>query len=175
MTKIAASAIFDNTVTHRKKPKHLKTMKKKTVIVDIDGTMSKVGDRIKYLQKTPKDWSSFYKACGEDEPIKPIVKLVNQLSKKYCIAFCTGRTEITRDITVDWLRKHLNERTFKNAVLLMRDNGDHRHDTLVKPELIEQAGIELDDIAFVLEDRNSVVAKWREMGLTCLQVADGDF
>jgi hypothetical protein len=39
------------------------------VIVDIDGTISKVGDRIKYLKQDPKDWESFYKDCFEDEPI----------------------------------------------------------------------------------------------------------
>ena len=28
----------------------------RTVIIDIDGTISKVGERIKYLQSEPKDW-----------------------------------------------------------------------------------------------------------------------
>jgi hypothetical protein len=41
--------------------------------------------------------------------------------------------------------------------------------------LLAKAGIPLDEIAFVLEDRNSMVKKWRELGLTCLQVAEGDF
>ena len=57
----------------------------------------------------------------------------------------------------------------------MRKDVDFRHDTIVKPELLEKEGIKLEDIAFVLEDRNSMVAKWREMGLICLQVAEGDF
>lgn len=30
-------------------------------------------------------------------------------------------------------------------------------------------------VAFILEDRNSMVKKWRELGFKCLQVADGDF
>ena len=57
----------------------------------------------------------------------------------------------------------------------MRKNNDHRHDIEVKPELLKEAGIKLDSIAFVLEDRNSMVKKWRELGLICLQVADGNF
>ena len=36
---------------------------KKTVIVDIDGTISKVGERLKYLLQSPKDWDSFYNDC----------------------------------------------------------------------------------------------------------------
>ena len=59
--------------------------------------------------------------------------------------------------------------------VLMRPDGDHRHDTDIKPELLEKAGIDLDTIAFVMEDRNSMVKKWRDMGLICLQVAEGDF
>ena len=59
--------------------------------------------------------------------------------------------------------------------LVMRHNGDHRHDTIVKPECLEEARVSLDEIAFVLEDRDSMVKKWRSMGLICLQVAAGNF
>ena len=30
-------------------------------------------------------------------------------------------------------------------------------------------------VDYVLDDRNQVVEMWRSLGLTCLQVADGDF
>lgn len=43
---------------------------KNIVVVDIDGTIAKVGDRLKYLQQEKKDWDSFYEHCDEDEPIK---------------------------------------------------------------------------------------------------------
>jgi hypothetical protein len=33
----------------------------RTVVIDIDGTISYVGERLKYLQQEPKDWDSFYK------------------------------------------------------------------------------------------------------------------
>ena len=54
---------------------------KRTVIVDIDGTISKVGDRLKFLKQTPKDWDSFYNDCFEDEPILEIIDL-DELRKK---------------------------------------------------------------------------------------------
>lgn len=144
---------------------------KKIVLVDIDGTISKVGDRLKYLQQKPKDWDSFYNACFEDEPIQEIVDLVKSLSRNYSIVFCTGRREQVREKTIDWLFEHYG----LPVNLLMRKDGDKRHDTEAKPELLENAGIELRDIAFILEDRKSMVKKWRELGLKCLQVAEGDF
>lgn len=148
----------------------------KIVIVDIDGTISKVGERIKYLQSKPKDWDSFYADCFDDEPIIEIVDLVyNLYLQRYKIVFCTGRRESCRENTLNWFNKYFEPEIAKHCLLLMRPNNDHRHDTEVKPQLLEKANINLWDISFVLEDRNSMVAKWRELGLICLQVAEGDF
>ena len=150
-------------------------MQKNIIIVDIDGTISKIGDRLKYLLQEPKDWDSFYEDCFEDEPIPEIVKLVEHLSfDGYKIVFCTGRRECVREKTKAWLRKYFHS-VRSTTILLMRKDGDHRHDTEVMPELLHSFGINLDAISFVLEDRNSMVKKWRELGLTCLQVAEGDF
>ena len=35
--------------------------------------------------------------------------------------------------------------------------------------------IDKDDVFAVFDDRNQVVDMWRDNGLTCFQVADGDF
>ena len=77
----------------------------KIVVCDIDGTISKVGNRIKYLEQSPKDWDAFYGACGEDKPIVPIIKLVENLmhSTMYQIVLCTGRRESCREDTFKWL------------------------------------------------------------------------
>jgi len=149
---------------------------KDIVIVDIDGTISKVGERLKYLQSDPKDWDSFYNDCFEDEPIDQIISLVDTLYwAGYNLVFCTGRRESCREKTINWMKKHFETEVVNRNLLLMRPDKDHRHDTEVKPELLKKAGIELNEVAFVLEDRNSMVQKWRELGLTCLQVAEGDF
>lgn len=61
----------------------------------------------------------------------------------------------------------------------MRKQGDFRPDDVVKPELLnnflEESKLGKDVIQIVFEDRNSMVKKWREMGLTVAQVAEGDF
>lgn len=151
-------------------------MNKKIVIVDIDGTISKVGDRLRFLSQKPKDWDSFYNDCFEDEPISDMINLVNILLPKYYVVFCTGRRESVREMTVNWLKSNLDiKKVVYPLQLFMRSDGDFRHDTEVKPELLKKSSIQFSDIAFVLEDRNSMVAKWRELGLTCLQVAEGDF
>jgi hypothetical protein len=148
---------------------------KHIVIVDIDGTVSKVGDRLKYLNQSPPDWDSFYGNCFEDDPIEEVIELVRAVKNYgYDIVFCTGRRESTRNMTRYWLHLNIDYWTV-DCDLLMRPDGDKRHDTEVKPEQIKLAGIIKEDIAFIIEDRNSMVKKWRELGYVCLQPADGDF
>lgn len=108
-----------------------------------------------------------------DEPVKEICDLVESLYfQGYAIIFCTGRRESCRDKTIQWIYTHFRSSVSNHYELLMRPNGDHRHDIEVKPELLKQAGIDLDDIAFVLEDIDLMVAKWRQLGLICLQVEE---
>lgn len=145
---------------------------KNIVVVDIDGTIAKVGDRLKYLQQAKKDWDSFYEHCDEDEPITDIIDVVQALYwDDYKIVFCTGRRESVRFKTVVWIQKNC----FSKFDLLMRPDGDHRHDTEVKPELLANAGVSPKEVLCILEDRDSMVAKWRELGYRCLQVAEGKF
>ena len=148
---------------------------KNIVIVDIDGTISKVGDRLKYLQMKNPDWDKFYNSCFDDEPIKEICEMIERLSHFYNIIYCTGRRESVRKKTIEWINKHIYSMRIFDPIILMRPDGDERHDVIVKPEQLKKHGIDFDEIAFILEDRNSMVAKWREMGLKCLQVAIGEF
>jgi hypothetical protein len=57
----------------------------------------------------------------------------------------------------------------------MRDKGNNEKDSIVKRNMFEKYIRGKYFIEYVLDDRNQVVEMWRSMGLTCLQVADGDF
>ena len=153
---------------------------RKLVICDIDGTISKVGDRLKYLQQNPKDWDQFYAHCDEDLPIQNMIDLVQSLARAgYHIVFCTGRRNAVRQQTRDWIANNMSNMIFYGYDLLMRVDGDHRHDTEVKPEMLNIYLAAMNctpiDVEFILEDRTSMVNKWRELGYTCLQVAEGNF
>ena len=151
-------------------------MSKNIVIVDIDGTISKIGKRDKYLIKEPKDWDSFYKDDFDDEPIKEMIELVELLSKKYSIIFCTSRKEIIRDKTQLWIIKNFSFKSgLWNSLILMRKNDDDTSDPISKVNTLKEAKINLNDIAFILEDRTCNVEMFRSLGLICFQVADCKF
>lgn len=148
------------------------------VIVDIDGTIADCEHRRHHLLCKPKNWDAFFAEMQNDAPIESVSRLVRVLLSVgvYRVIFCTGRGEEYRSQTESWLSKELG--TFAPMLrgnLLMRPAGDRRDDPQVKPELLGSLGIAPHNTAFILEDRNRMVARWRELGFTCFQVADGDF
>ncbi len=91
----------------------------------------------------------------------------------YPVAFVSGRDEVCRQQTETWLLRH--QVGLATDPLFMRPHKDNRPDHEVKAEIYKRDIEPHWDVAYVLDDRNQVVAMWRELGLTVLQVADGDF
>lgn len=150
------------------------------VVVDIDGTVADCSQRRHHLLKQPKDWDAFFAGIPSDLPIESSCRLVRVLGSWgfYRVIFCTGRGEEYREQTEAWLRETFEgmaPRSWFSDSLLMRATADRRDDPVVKPELLASRGITPQNTAFILEDRNRMVARWRELGFTCFQVADGDF
>jgi hypothetical protein len=151
-------------------------MDKYYLLVDIDGTLSDASYRAKkYLSKDNPDWDNFYLACGMDAPIKDVISFVSVLSQSYDIVLCSGRRESCRETTESWLKQ--NAPDLKYIAMLFRKDGDFRHDTEVKPELLWEymkKNHKKEPFA-IFEDRNSMVEKWRKLGFLCFQPANGDF
>jgi hypothetical protein len=144
----------------------------KAYVFDIDGTIARMGDRLKCIQQEPKDWDSFHARVGEDEPITPMLTLMDNLNDSDAnVVLLTARNEKCRDETMLWIDAHTRG-WYCDSDLLMRKGHDYRPDTIVKPELLKKAGIEP---IVIFEDRNSVVKMWRELGYCCCQPQDGDF
>ena len=47
-------------------------------------------------------------------------------------------------------------------------------DEILKKEMLDTF-VDIDDVFMCVDDRQKVVDMWRENGLTCFQVAPGDF
>ena len=141
----------------------------KAIIVDIDGTVAHRIDR------GPFEWSR----VKEDLPKREILDIVKMFHDNgYGIIFLSGRDEVCYDLTLEWIKDHFCE-TYKidhNGIqLYMRPKDDVRKDSIVKKELFMEHVYNKYYITHVLDDRNQTVAGWRAMGLTCLQVAQGNF
>jgi uncharacterized HAD superfamily protein len=132
------------------------------VICDIDGTLAHMDGR------SPYD----YTKVETDTVDRTISTLVNDLSGLgYKIILLSGRDGSCRDKTEAWL----SENMIPYDHLYMRAAGDKRKDYVIKRELYNQHIFTKYNVLFVLDDRNQVVDMWRDNGLKCLQVAEGNF
>jgi predicted kinase len=135
----------------------------KAVLADIDGTTALM------CARSPFDETRVH----EDRPNLPVITVIRAMAAAGNeVVFLSGRTDACRDATFEWLREHLR---IPFQGLYMRAAGDFRKDAVVKRELFDRHIRDRYDVTCVLDDRDQVVAAWRELGLTCLQVAPGNF
>ncbi len=141
-------------------------------IFDIDGTIADLSHRLPHIQKEPKDWRSFFASVSADAPIYHIITLVIDVALAGAtIIYVSGRSDECRASTEAWLRRH----ALPEGKVYMRKEGDHRPDHQVKVELLEQLRADGHNPVMAFDDRDVVVKMWRQIGVPCAQVADGDF
>lgn len=118
-----------------------------------------------------KDWNAFNLASKDDAPHTPIIELAtNLIFTDHRVEIWSGRDDMARGITEEWLEKHGIPR---EHLTRMREHGDYTEDSLLKLRWLQECGKDRPEIVF--DDRNRVVTMWRENGVCCCQVADGPF
>lgn len=149
-------------------------------IFDIDGTLADLSHRLHFIAGEKKDWTGFYAACSNDLPIPEVVATLHNLNRAGAsILLSTGRSAEIREQTEKWLSRF----AIFHEGLYMRKEGDHREDSIVKSELLDQILLDRDEclgpnavpIAGIFEDRQQVVDMYRARGLRVFQVAPGNF
>lgn len=136
------------------------------IIVDIDGTLARRKDR------GPFEWGK----VGQDDihnDIKELIDLIafRQLAERPDIILCSGRDEVCRPQTEQWLQEH----GIRYNYLHMRPTGNREKDTVIKSRMYHEHIEGKYNVDYVLDDRDQVVRMWRSLGLRCLQVAEGNF
>lgn len=132
-------------------------------VFDVDGTLAL------HHARNPYDWLS----ADKDDVRESVVFVLRSLHRSgLTIVYVSGRPEPARDITEGWLRANVSV----PGPLYLRATSDGRRDSLVKREIFEERIQPYFDVVAVFDDRDQVVRMWREeLGLTCFQVAPGDF
>jgi hypothetical protein len=118
------------------------------------------------------DWPAFYEGCDKDEPNIPVIKMYNMFatSSAWRTYIFSGRSESVRAKTWNWLDRYSVRRPLD---LLMRPENDYTPDDQLKAKWLDELGAH--NVLFTVDDRQKVVDMWRSRGLTCFQVAPGNF
>ena len=144
---------------------------RKAVIFDVDGTLANNQHRQSWVRNKPRNWKAYNATMSEDKPITNIINMTHIMSRHYMVIVVTAREEDHSTTTIDWLRKH---NVYYDSIYF-RGKQDYRDDTIVKSEILDKIMAEDIEPVMVFDDRNKVVDMWRQRGITCLQVAPGDF
>ena len=149
---------------------------KNTIIFDLDGTLALI-DKRRELSTKPNGKIDFDKLhdpslIKHDKPNWPVIKMAQLFAEQgFNIVIFSGRSDTTESVTRQWLAKH----GIPYHKLVMRDNVRYfKPDEILKKQMLDDH-LDIDDVFCVVDDRQKVVDMWRENGLTCFQVAEGNF
>lgn len=147
---------------------------KNVVVFDIDGTLAINDHRRHHLMGEKKDWKSYNATMFEDGLYVDIADLLYTLyDTGSTIILCTGREEVYKDVTIEWLHKcHLGPYV---TTMYMRKAKDYRSDAIVKVELLKEIERDFERPRLWFDDRQQVVDAIRAEGIRVLQVQPGDF
>ena len=147
------------------------------VIADLDGTIALIDHRRHWLDaerhpdmSSDERWRKFFAECVNDQPNWPVIYTLQALQRAgYYIHVFSARSDEVREQTIDWIEAFY----MPHHHLRMRAASDFTPDEELKRQWIEE--YKLEHILCIFDDRKKVVDMWRSLGLTCFQVAPGDF
>jgi hypothetical protein len=169
-------------------------------IFDLDGTLALIDHRRHLVEapmvnevyppgvagngpkiKDPKfkpNWDEFFALCIKDSPNWPVVGTMMQLRACGCdVRIWSGRVDKVRAATLEWLHVYTTIQPYElDKMLVMRPGGDYRPDEQLKLKWLNALPpADRARLVAVFDDRDKVVDMWRKNGVTCFQVARGDF
>lgn len=131
------------------------------VIFDIDGTIALMGDR------GPFDWLRVHRD-DKNEIVAEQIEFHRSKGRKIIIV--SGRDEICRKLTEDWMELY----GIEFDEFFMRPEGDSRKDTLIKREIYQGKIEGKYNVLAVYDDRLQVLDMWYEEGIFTFNVNQGN-
>lgn len=137
-------------------------MRRKAVIVDVDGTLADVRGIRHHVLTKPKNFDAFHAASADVPPNQQALDFVaRHHASGHVIVVVTARMQKWEPTTLAWLRRHLAV-PFDGP--FHRQDGDIRPDIQVKREIHRYLSRHYD-IRAAIDDNPNVVALWEEIGI----------
>jgi predicted kinase len=135
----------------------------KAIIIDVDGTIARMGGR------GPFDWHKVKDDVPRNFVIGMIKGAIAQTGAKP--VFLSGRDGICMQDTRDWISKNFQQ---ENIELYMRGEGDFRKDVIIKREIFMESIDEKYDVIGAFDDRACILRLWKELDIPNIIDVSGD-
>lgn len=134
--------------------------KRDAIIVDIDGTLSDLSNRIHHISNGKRDFDAFFAECHQDA-CKDYVKFMCNTYGGIVILL-TGRYEELRKKTKKWL---LENNIMYNYLYMKPDSMKYVKDTVFKKEMYLDVISRSFSIKYAIDDRDEVLEMWSSIGI----------
>ncbi len=139
------------------------------VVFDLDGVLSDAAGRQHFIERGNRDWTAFFSACGDDDVIEEIARLLELLDSSLAVVLLTGRPFRVQPQTLAWLHRY----GLRWDLLVTRDRGDYSQVTSFKRAVVDDLRRVGYDLRLAFEDDPSNHAMYVAAGIPCVYIHSG--
>lgn len=139
------------------------------VVFDLDGVLSDAASRQHFVEGGRRDWEAFFEACGDDQLIEEVARLLGLLESSLPVVLLTGRPLRVQPQTLAWLDRY----GLRWDVLIMRDFGDYDAARHFKRRSVDELRGWGFDPRLAFEDDRRNVEMFRQAGIPCVYIHSG--
>lgn len=140
-----------------------------TVVFDLDGVLSDASSRQHHIEYPFPDWDAFFHACGDDDLIGEVARLLDVIDPDHRIVLLTARPMRVQPQTLGWLARH----ELRWDALIMREFGDYMAARVFKQRTVNELRDRGFDLRLAFEDDPRNVHMFHLMGVPCVYIHSG--
>ena len=141
----------------------------RAIVFDMDGVLSDASRRQHYLDRPFRDWEAFFQACGDDELIDEVARLLDVIDDDLQVVLLTARPIRVQPQTLAWLRRY----ELRWDLLIMRDFGDYSASQEFKRRSVWELRTEGFDLLLAFEDDRRNYEMFHSEGIPCVYIHSG--
>lgn len=137
------------------------------VVFDMDGVLSDASSRQHHIEV--RDWDAFFAACGDDELIHELARLLDCLDPDLRVLLLTARPLRVRPQTLEWLGRH----NLRWDLLVMREDDSWAEAWRFKQRSVSEFRDHGFDLRLAFEDDRRNVEMFHGEGVPCVYIHSG--
>lgn len=139
------------------------------IVFDMDGVLSDAAGRQHYIEYPYRDWEAFFHACGDDDLIDEVARLLEVLDRDHRVVLLTARPMRVQPQTLAWLDRY----QLRWDLLIMREFGDYMAARSFKLRSVGELRDFGFDLRLAFEDDPRNVAMFHSQGVPCIYIHSG--